>query len=111
MRVIQVPMDEGLLKAVNERAKSRRSTRSALIREACQEYLYKIERKALERKYVEGYQRRPESPLVGKLGEKMAGEVWPEETWDEAWRDIVGPTRRPALRLVHETTPATPPAG
>ena len=85
MRVIQVPMDEGLLKAVNERAKLRRSTRSALIREACQEYLYRIEQEALERKYVEGYQRKPESPLVGKLGEKMAREVWPEEAWDEAW--------------------------
>jgi hypothetical protein len=85
MRVIQVPMDEGLLKAVNERAKSRRSTRSALIREACAEYLHKLEQEALERKYVEGYQRKPESPLVGKLGEKMAREVWPEEAWDEAW--------------------------
>jgi metal-responsive CopG/Arc/MetJ family transcriptional regulator len=85
MRVIQVPMDEGLLKAVNEQAKSRRSTRSALIRAACQEYLDRIEQQALERKYVEGYRRTPESPLVGKLGEKMAREVWPEEAWDEAW--------------------------
>jgi hypothetical protein len=85
MRVIQVPMDEGLLKAVNERAKSQRSTRSALIREACQEYLYKTEQEALERKYVEGYQHKPESPLVGKLGERMAREVWREETWDETW--------------------------
>ena len=85
MRVIQVPMDEDLLKAVNGRAKLRRSTRSALIREACREYLYRIEQGALERKYVEGYQRKPESPLVGKLGERMAQEVWPEEAWDDAW--------------------------
>jgi len=85
MRVIQVPMDEGLLKAVNERAKSRRSTRSALIREACTDYLSKLEQEALERKYVEGYRRKPESALVGKLGEKMAREVWQEETWDETW--------------------------
>ena len=43
------------------------------------------EQEALERKYVEGYQRKPESPLLGKLGEKMAREVWPEEAWDETW--------------------------
>ena len=42
MKVIQVPMDEELLEAVNERAKSQRSTRSALIREACAEYLHKL---------------------------------------------------------------------
>jgi metal-responsive CopG/Arc/MetJ family transcriptional regulator len=77
MRVIQVPMDEGLLNAVNERAKSRRSTRAALIREACGEYLHRLDQQALDRKYVEGYRRKPESPSVGKLGEKMAGEVWP----------------------------------
>ena len=77
MKVIQVPMDEGLLNAVNERAKSRRSTRAALIREACEEYLHRLDQQALDQKYVEGYRRKPESPSVGKLGEKMAGEVWP----------------------------------
>jgi hypothetical protein len=85
MKVIQVPMDEGFLRTVNERAKSRRLTRAALIRIACEEYLRRLDRQALDRKYVEGYRRKPESPLVGKLGEKMAGEVWPEEAWDEAW--------------------------
>jgi lysozyme family protein len=78
-------MDEGLLGAVTARAKARRSTRAALIREACQEYLRKLDQEAMERKYVEGYRRKPESPRVGKLGEKMAREVWPEEAWDEAW--------------------------
>ena len=77
VKVIQVSMDEGLLNAVNERAKSRRSTRAALIREACEEYLHRLDQQALDRKYVEGYRRKPESPSVGKQGEKMAGEVWP----------------------------------
>jgi hypothetical protein len=48
----------------------------------------------LRRKYVEGYRRKPESPLVGRLGEKMAREVWPKETWDEVLREIVGLTRQ-----------------
>ena len=75
MKVIQVPMDEELLKSVNERAKSRRSTRSALIRQACAEYLHKLEHEALEQKCVEGHRRKPESRLVGELGEKTAQEV------------------------------------
>jgi hypothetical protein len=39
---------------------------------------------ALERKYVEGYQRKPEDNSVGELGEKMVREVWAGEAWDEA---------------------------
>jgi metal-responsive CopG/Arc/MetJ family transcriptional regulator len=85
MRVIQVPMDDRLLRAVNRRAKLSRSTRAALIREACQRHLERLDEEELERQYVEGYRRKPESPSVGRLGEKMAREVWPKEDWDEAW--------------------------
>jgi hypothetical protein len=42
------------------------------------------EQETLERKYFEGYQRKPESPSAGKLGEDMAREVWAGEAWDEA---------------------------
>ena len=84
MKVIQVPMEEELLRAVNRKAKARRSTRAALIRTACEDYLRKLEEEELDRRYVEGYRRKPESSSWGKLGEKMAGEVWPKEEWDEA---------------------------
>jgi hypothetical protein len=43
-----------------------------------------IEQKVLEKEYLEGYQCKPESPLVGKLGERMAREVWPDDAWGEA---------------------------
>jgi len=85
MKVIQVPMDEELLKAVNRRAKSRRSSRSAFIREACQQHLERLNEEELERQYVEGYRRMPEGSAGGKLGEGMAQEVWPKEDWDAAW--------------------------
>ena len=85
MKSIQVPIDDKLLKAVNRRVKVSHSTRSALIREACQRYLEWLNEQKLERQYVEGYRRKPERPAGGKLGEKMAQEVWPKEDWDEAW--------------------------
>jgi len=83
MKVIQVPMDEKLLRAVNRRAKANRSTRAALIRTACDEYLKKLEEEELERRYVEGYRRKPEDPAWGELGAKLAAEVLPSEDWDE----------------------------
>jgi len=85
MKIIQVPIDNVLLGAVTRLAKVRRSTRAALVREACQRYLERIEEEELDRKYVEGYRRKPESASVGKLGERMAKEVWPKEDWNEAW--------------------------
>ena len=81
MKVIQVPMKENLLRAVNREAKVRRSTRAALIRKACEEYLRQIEEEELDRRYVEGYRLRPEGPAWGKAGAKLAAQVWPKEEW------------------------------
>jgi hypothetical protein len=75
-------MDEKLLREVNREARSSRSTRAALIRAACQEYLCRIEERGLERRYVEGYRRKPEKPDWGRMGAKLAAEVLPEESWE-----------------------------
>ncbi len=83
MKVIQVPMEEELLRQVNRLARARRSTRAALIREACQEYLRRLKEEELERRYIEGYRRKPEDPAWGELGAKLATQVWPREDWDE----------------------------
>lgn len=84
MKVIQVPMDEKLLHAVDRRARAKSSSRAALIRTACQEYLRILEEEELDRRYVEGYRRKPEKPGVGEAGAKMAAEVLAREDWDEA---------------------------
>ena len=81
MKVIQVPMDEKLLRAVNRQARASRSTRAALIRKACQQYLQRLEERELDRRYVEGYRRKPEKPAWGEMGAKLAAEVLPEEHW------------------------------
>jgi len=82
MKIIQVPMDESLLRAVNREARASRSTRAALIRAACQEYLLRIERRELDRRCVEGYRRTPENLALGKIGAKLAAEVLPLEGWE-----------------------------
>jgi hypothetical protein len=84
MKVIQVPMDEKLLREVNRTARASRSTRAALIRRACHEYLQRLEEQERERRYLEGYRRKPEKPAWGEMGVRLAAEVLPEEDWDEA---------------------------
>jgi hypothetical protein len=79
MKRIQVSPAEGILEALSELAKLRRLTPSILIREACAKYMPKLKQEALEHRYAKGYQRKPESPSIGKLGEKMAREVWPQD--------------------------------
>ncbi len=83
MKVIQVPMDEKLLQAMNRKARASRSSRAAVIRAACEEYLRKLEEEELERRYIEGYRRKPEDPAWGELGAKLVAQVWPREDWDE----------------------------
>jgi hypothetical protein len=83
VKIIQVPMDKKLLQAVNRKARAKKSTRAALIRTACEEYLRKLEEEELDRRYVEGYRRKPEDPAWGELGAKLAAEVWPQEDWNE----------------------------
>jgi metal-responsive CopG/Arc/MetJ family transcriptional regulator len=84
VKIIQVPMDEHLLRAVDRKAKARRSSRAALIRAACAHYLEKAEEQELDRRHIEGYLRTPENPSFGETGVQLAAQVWPVEDWDEA---------------------------
>ena len=70
-RIIQVPMDAGLLDAVDAAAGRVAESRAAYIRTACEERLRREVSEALDRRYVEAYRRRPEKPAWGKLGAKL----------------------------------------
>jgi len=83
MKVIQVPMDDKLLREMNRKAKASKSTRAAVIRKACEEYIRRLEEEELDRQYIEGYRRKPEDPVWGRIGSHLASEVWPREKWDE----------------------------
>ena len=81
MKVIKVQMNEDLLRCLSREARARKLTTGALIREACQHYLEKFREDELDRQYVAGYHRHPESAAVRETGERPAGEVWPREDW------------------------------
>ena len=70
-RIVQVPMDAHLLETVDAAAGRVAESRAAYIRNACVERLRREEADTLDRRYVEAYRRRPESPAWGKVGAKL----------------------------------------
>jgi hypothetical protein len=80
-KVIQVPINETLLVALDRTSRKQNKARAQLVREACQSYLAKIECEELDRLYQAGYERLPEEPGLGDSQVAVAGESLPEEQW------------------------------
>lgn len=80
-KVIQVPVDEELLIALDQRSREQNKARAELIREACQSYLEQVESEEQDRLYQQGYEKVPEGPQLGKAQIDLAGEILPEESW------------------------------
>lgn len=80
-KVIQVPIDEGLLKDLDSLSKKQRKARSELIRQACIRYLREMELEEMDRLYQRGYVRVPEEPEIGGIQVALAGEALPKESW------------------------------
>jgi hypothetical protein len=83
MKTISLLLDEKLLKAIDRHAKALGCSRAAFIRKACEEFIRKLKEEELERQYVEGYRSKPEDPVWGEIGSRLAAEVWPREDWAE----------------------------
>ena len=80
-KVIQVPVDEGLLKDLDNLSKKQRKARSELIRQACLRYLQEIEQEELDRLYKQGYEKIPEEAEMGEVQIAIAGEIVSRESW------------------------------
>jgi metal-responsive CopG/Arc/MetJ family transcriptional regulator len=80
-KVIQVPMDEKLLEALDSLSKEEGRSRAALIREACRRYLQGLEDERLDQIYIEGYARIPEEPAIGEAQAALSARILPKEEW------------------------------
>lgn len=78
---VQVPMDAELLAALDELSHSRGSSRSAIIRRACREYLREAREEALDEVYERGYRRLPEDTAIGQSQAALTATTLPEESW------------------------------
>jgi hypothetical protein len=80
-KIIQVPMEEGLLKRIDATAGIVAESRAAFIREACQQRLKSLHVKELDRLYIEGHQSRPENLDWAKSSAKLLSKQLPKEKW------------------------------
>jgi metal-responsive CopG/Arc/MetJ family transcriptional regulator len=76
-----VQLSESLLRRLDERAAREGRSRSALIRDAIEAYLYDEENARIDREIREGYERIPESAADLRAAEREAREAIREEPW------------------------------
>lgn len=80
-KIIQVPIEEDLLKRIDATAGIVAESRAAFIRAACQQRLESFEAKERERLYVEGHQRHPEDLDWAESSAKLLSKRLPKEKW------------------------------
>jgi metal-responsive CopG/Arc/MetJ family transcriptional regulator len=80
-KIIQVPIDDGLLERIDATAGAVAESRAAFIREACKQRLKSFEAKELDRRYVEGYQKRPEELDWAEASVRLLSKRLPKEKW------------------------------
>lgn len=76
-----VQLSDELLRRLDERAAGEGRSRSALIRDAIEEYLYDEEQARFDREIREGYERIPQTDEELAGAEREAREAIREEPW------------------------------
>lgn len=74
MKTIQMTIDEALLKAVDKLSRARKTTRSALIRDALEAELRRERTRAEETRHAEGYALKPVT--AGELDAWLDEQDW-----------------------------------
>lgn len=76
-----VQLSDELLGRLDERAAREGRSRSALIRDAIEEYLYDEAKAKIDREIIEGYERIPTTDEEMEIAEASAREGVEEEPW------------------------------
>lgn len=76
-----VQLNDELLRRLDERAAREGRSRSSLIRDAIEAYLYDEEKARIDREIVEGYERFPETEQELREAEREGREAIREEPW------------------------------
>ena len=84
VKVIQVPVGERLLERLDVASKTREESRSAFIREACEQLLKRLDDERLDREYEEGYRKFPETEEE-KAWAEMGAELLAEKLAEDSW--------------------------
>ena len=80
-KVIQVPIDDELLRRIDATAGIVAESRASFIREACQQRLKTLQTNELDRLYVEGHRKQPEDLGWAENSAKLLSKRLPKEKW------------------------------
>lgn len=76
-----VQLNDNLLRQLDERAAKEGRSRSALIRDAIEEYLFDEDEARIDREIIEGYERIPETEEEIEAAKRSARRMIEEEPW------------------------------
>jgi metal-responsive CopG/Arc/MetJ family transcriptional regulator len=76
-----VQLNDDLLRQLDERAAKEGRSRSALIRDAIEEYLFDEDKARIDREIIEGYERIPVTEEELAAAERSARRMIEEEPW------------------------------
>ena len=80
-KIIQVPIEHDLLERIDETVRVVAESRSAFIREACRLRLKNLQAREMDRRYVEGYRKKPEDTAWAETSAKLLARRLPREKW------------------------------
>lgn len=80
-KIIQVPIEDELLMRIDGTVGRVAESRAAFIRDACRLRLKALEGHQLDRKYVDGYRRKPENTAWARTSARLLSKVLPREKW------------------------------
>ena len=80
-KVIQVPIENELLDRIDATAGIVAESRAAFIREACKQRLKNFEVEELDRRYMDGYRKKPEEADWAQASVKLLAKRLPKEKW------------------------------
>ena len=80
-KIIQVPIDDDLLKRIDATAGVVAESRAAFIRAACQQRLKSLQAKELDRLYMEGHRSQPEDLAWAESSAQLLAKRLAKEKW------------------------------
>jgi metal-responsive CopG/Arc/MetJ family transcriptional regulator len=80
-KIIQVPMEDELLERIDATAGVVAESRAAFIREACKQRLRSFAAKELDRRYMDGYLKKPEGLDWAETSARLLAKRLPKEKW------------------------------
>ena len=80
-KIIQLPIESGLLVRIDETATALATSRTAFIHEACRLRVQSLATKNLDRRYAAGYRKIPEKTQWAETGAILLSQILPAEDW------------------------------